>query len=122
MLSRLAISQLRAGAACLRGRSERLFRPVAVAAGAVQSRDLTFKAPSRDMKFVLNEVLEVPEEYKKMGFPDANAELVDSVIEHFEKFSEEQLFPLYEVRLARAACPGNGRVNDPRDHPHDADG
>ena len=54
-----------------------------------------YKAPIRDMRFVLHEVLEVGAVMKTLpGHEEATTELMDQVLEEAGKFAENELFPL----------------------------
>ncbi len=47
------------------------------------------------MNFVLNEVLDAPEHYKKLGYPDATPDFVDAINQECARFAQEELVPLY---------------------------
>ncbi|GGC20412.1 acyl-CoA dehydrogenase [Novosphingobium marinum] len=53
-----------------------------------------YKAPVRDARFIVNEVLDLPALAGKPGFESASADLVDAVIEEAGKFASEVLAPL----------------------------
>jgi len=53
-----------------------------------------FKAPLRDMRFALHEVLDVSSHYAAIGRSDLNAELVDAVLEEGGRFTAGVLAPL----------------------------
>ncbi|NNC37143.1 MAG: acyl-CoA dehydrogenase [Acidimicrobiales bacterium] len=57
----------------------------------------TYKAPTRDMKFVLHELLEISRFAELDSFKDADPEMVDAIIDEAAKFSEEVLAPLNRV-------------------------
>lgn len=51
--------------------------------------------PQRDVRFVLNELLDAEAFYKTLpGFEDTNAELINAIVAEAAKFSEEVLSPL----------------------------
>ncbi|QOW20361.1 acyl-CoA dehydrogenase C-terminal domain-containing protein [Lysobacter ciconiae] len=56
-----------------------------------------YKAPLRDMRFVLFDLLGAESEFQRLGFADASRELVDAVLDESARFSEEVLAPLNEV-------------------------
>ncbi|KIQ97180.1 acyl-CoA dehydrogenase C-terminal domain-containing protein [Lysobacter sp. A03] len=56
-----------------------------------------YKAPLRDMRFVLFDLLGAEAEFQRLGFDDASRELVDAVLDESARFSEEVLAPLNEV-------------------------
>lgn len=53
-----------------------------------------YTAPTRDMRFVLNELAGLPDVNQLPGFEEATAETVDAVLEEAGKFAEEVLAPL----------------------------
>ena len=54
-----------------------------------------YKAPLRDMQFVLHEMLDVESELAQLpAFADTNRELIDQVLEEAGRFTSEVLFPL----------------------------
>ncbi|MDE2412186.1 MAG: acyl-CoA dehydrogenase C-terminal domain-containing protein [Sphingomonadales bacterium] len=53
-----------------------------------------FKAPTRDTRFVINEVLKIEGYANLPGFENASADMVDAVIEEGGKFAAEVLAPL----------------------------
>ena len=53
-----------------------------------------YKAPSRDVRFVINEVLRVGQYSGLPGFEDIGADMVDTVVEESGKFAAEVLAPL----------------------------
>ena len=55
---------------------------------------MEYKAPLRDMRFVLHEVLNMDAHYAKLGVEDVNGELLDAFLEEGAKFSENELAPL----------------------------
>ena len=54
-----------------------------------------YKAPQREMKFVLNEVFDVEQHYQQLpGFEEATADVVEAIIDEGAKFSERVIAPL----------------------------
>ena len=53
-----------------------------------------YKAPLRDMRFVLNEVLDLDGHYAKLGLEEVNSELLNAFLEEGAKFAENELSPL----------------------------
>ena len=47
-----------------------------------------YKAPLRDMRFVLNEVLDLDGHYAKLGLEEVNSELLNAFLEEGAKFAE----------------------------------
>lgn len=57
----------------------------------------SYSAPTRDMKFILHEMLDVASLSKFEKFADVDADLVDAILEESAKFTEEVLAPLNAV-------------------------
>ena len=54
-----------------------------------------YKAPQREMKFLLNEVYNVEQHYQQLpGFEEATTDVVEAIIEEGAKFSERVIAPL----------------------------
>ena len=58
---------------------------------------MAYKAPVRDLTFILNEVLEIDRYANQPGFADASSELVGQILEEGAKFAEEIIAPLNRV-------------------------
>jgi len=56
-----------------------------------------YKAPLREMRYALHEVLRVEHHYRDIGRGDVNAELVDSVLEECARFAEDVVAPVNEA-------------------------
>ncbi|HXV40220.1 MAG TPA: acyl-CoA dehydrogenase C-terminal domain-containing protein [Steroidobacteraceae bacterium] len=56
-----------------------------------------YKAPLREMRYALHEVLRVEHHYREIGRADVNAELVDSVLEECARFAEDVVAPTNEA-------------------------
>ena len=53
-----------------------------------------YKAPLEDLRFALFDVLDVEPLFARLGFDDANRELVDAVLDEAARFTETVLAPL----------------------------
>ncbi|MCK2169451.1 acyl-CoA dehydrogenase N-terminal domain-containing protein, partial [Thalassospira xiamenensis] len=53
-----------------------------------------YKVPLRDMRFVLNEVLDLDAHYARLGLEEVNSELLNAFLEEGAKFAENELAPL----------------------------
>ncbi|MFZ5757267.1 MAG: acyl-CoA dehydrogenase C-terminal domain-containing protein [Pseudomonadota bacterium] len=73
-----------------------------------------YKAPLRDMRFVLHEVLGLDAHYQKLGLEDVNGELVDALLEQAAKFSENELSPLNRSGDEEGCHFDNGVVTTPK--------
>jgi alkylation response protein AidB-like acyl-CoA dehydrogenase len=57
-----------------------------------------YKAPVRDISFVINEVLESEKLYQTLpGYEDATEDLLNAIVEEGAKFAENELAPLNQV-------------------------
>ena len=73
-----------------------------------------YKAPQREMKFVLNEVLKIEEHYQRLpGCEEATADVVDAILEEGAKFSERVLSPLNQIGDSQGCKFDNGVVTTP---------
>ncbi|MAK62920.1 MAG: acyl-CoA dehydrogenase [Ponticaulis sp.] len=66
----------------------------------------TYKAPVREMQFILHELLSVQNYSNLPGFSDASEDLIDQVLDGGAKFAEDILFPLNKVG-DREGCTRN---------------
>ena len=55
---------------------------------------MAYKAPVRDLTFILNEVLEIDRYTNQPGFEDISSDLVQQVLEEGAKFAEEVIAPI----------------------------
>lgn len=73
-----------------------------------------FKAPLRDTRFLLNEVLDFASHYASLpGGEDASPDVVDAILEECAKLCEEVLFPIYQSGDAEGCHIENGVVTTP---------
>ncbi len=56
-----------------------------------------YKAPLRDIKFLMDEVLDSEKHYQHIGATDATPDMVDAIVAEGAKFCEEVLAPLNQV-------------------------
>jgi len=73
----------------------------------------SYKAPLRDMRFVLHEYLDLPGEAAKLGLTDATADLIDAVLEEGAKLAEEVLQPINLPGDRQGCRLENGVVTTP---------
>jgi len=74
-----------------------------------------YKAPVRDLKFLINEVLDYPGHYKSLpNGADATPEMVESIIDECAKFCEGVLAPLNQVGDAEGCHLTDGNVTTPK--------
>ena len=74
-----------------------------------------YKAPLRDMRFLLNEVFDFPAHYRSLSNgADATPDMVDSILDECAKFCEEELAPLYHSGDGEGCKLENGKVTTPK--------
>jgi alkylation response protein AidB-like acyl-CoA dehydrogenase len=74
----------------------------------------TFKAPLKDMRFVLNEVLDFKTSITALpGFGEVTPDLVDAILEEGAKLCENVLFPLNRPADEEGCQYENGMVRTP---------
>ena len=74
----------------------------------------TYKAPLREMRFVLHELLGVTELAKLPGYEEATPDVVDAVLEEGAKLCENELFPLNRSGDEEGCSYENGVVRTPK--------
>ncbi|HSS64390.1 MAG TPA: acyl-CoA dehydrogenase C-terminal domain-containing protein [Gammaproteobacteria bacterium] len=72
-----------------------------------------YKAPVRDMQFVLHELLEAETEFRALGFDEASSDVIDAILEEGAKFCESVIFPTNRVGDAEGCRFENGKVTTP---------
>ena len=72
-----------------------------------------YRAPQRDMRFVLHELLEVEQLSRLPGYEEASADVIDAVIEEGAKFCENVLFPINRTGDEQGCVYENGVVRTP---------
>ncbi|WP_417822024.1 acyl-CoA dehydrogenase C-terminal domain-containing protein [Terasakiella sp.] len=73
----------------------------------------TYKAPIRDMKFVLYELLEGDKLCELPGYEEATRDLVEPILEEAAKITEEVLFPLNRSGDEEECQWNEGKVSTP---------
>ncbi len=74
----------------------------------------TYKAPTKDVEFLLNDVLKI-ERYGNIGsFSEATPDLVSAILEEAAKFSEEVMQPLNQVGDHEGCKFADGAVTTPQ--------
>jgi alkylation response protein AidB-like acyl-CoA dehydrogenase len=72
-----------------------------------------YKAPLRDMRFVLHEMLDAEQLSKLPGFEEATPDTMDAILEEGAKFCEDKLLPLNRVGDEQGCTYENGVVRTP---------
>ena len=70
----------------------------------------SYRAPLRDMRFVIHEVLDFEERYRSYGREDLNRELLESILEGGARFAEDVLAPTNRVGDEHGVVLENGEV------------
>ena len=73
-----------------------------------------YKAPLKDIQFVLNEVLDVSQLAKLPGYEDATPDTVHAILEEAAKLCENVLFPLNRTGDEEGCTYENGVVRTPK--------
>jgi alkylation response protein AidB-like acyl-CoA dehydrogenase len=74
----------------------------------------TYKVPLKDMRFVLNEVIDVSRVSTLPGYADATPDLIDAILEEGAKLCENVLFPLNRSGDEEGCHYENGVVRTPK--------
>ena len=74
----------------------------------------TYAAPLKDMQFAIKELAGLSEVTALPGYADANAEVVDAVLEEAGKFAQEVLDPLNRDGDKQGAQLADGKVTAPK--------
>ena len=56
-----------------------------------------YKAPLADIRFALFDVLDSEAAFARLGFADANRELVDAILEEGARFTETVIAPINHI-------------------------
>lgn len=76
---------------------------------------LSYKAPVADIKFLIEDVFNYYDHFKKYEeFEEASPDLVDAIIQECAKFCENELLPLYQSGDKEGCKFDNGKVTTPK--------
>ncbi len=73
----------------------------------------SYRAPLRDIRFVVHEVLDFEEHYRSFGREDLNRELLEGILEEGARFAEDILAPTNRVGDEHGLVFEAGRVRTP---------
>jgi alkylation response protein AidB-like acyl-CoA dehydrogenase len=73
----------------------------------------SYRAPLRDIRFVVHEVLDFEQHYRSLGRDELGRELLDGILEEAARFAEEVLAPTNRVGDEHGLVFENGRVRTP---------
>ena len=74
---------------------------------------LEYKTPLRDVKFVIQELLDCESHYQRLGYQDASIEMIDAVLAEGAKLSEQVFSPLNQIGDQQGCTWNNGQVTTP---------
>jgi len=74
---------------------------------------MAYKAPVRDLTFILNEVLEIDRYSNQAGFEDVSSDLVTQILEEGAKFAEEVIAPINRTGDKEGCTVKDGVVTAP---------
>lgn len=74
---------------------------------------LEYKAPLRDIKFVMQELLDCNKHYQQLGYHDASADMVDAILAEAAKFTEQVIAPLNQIGDQQGCTWTDGVVTTP---------
>ncbi len=72
-----------------------------------------YKAPVRDMKFVMQELLDCESHYQKLGYEDASLDMIDAIIGEAAKFTEQVIAPINQSGDEQGCTWTDGVVTTP---------
>ena len=72
-----------------------------------------YKAPIRDIKFVMQELLDCDHHYQKLGYEDASLDMVDAIISEAAKFTEQVVAPINQSGDEQGCTWNDGEVTTP---------
>ena len=72
-----------------------------------------YKAPIRDIKFVMQELLDCDSHYQKLGYEDASLDMVDAIVSEAAKFTEQIIAPINQSGDEQGCTWTNGEVTTP---------
>lgn len=72
-----------------------------------------YKAPLRDTKFVMQELLNCEAHYEKLGYEDATPDMIDAILVEASKFTEQVIAPLNQIGDQQGCSWNEGEVTTP---------
>lgn len=72
-----------------------------------------YKAPQREYKFVMQELLNCDVHYQALGYTDANEEMVDAILSEAGKFTEQVIAPINQIGDQQGCHWHDGNVTTP---------
>ncbi|MBA6339433.1 acyl-CoA dehydrogenase C-terminal domain-containing protein [Colwellia sp. MB02u-10] len=72
-----------------------------------------YKAPIRDIKFVMQELLDCNKHYQELGYSDASEDMVDAILSEAAKFTEQVIAPINQIGDQQGCTWTDGVVTTP---------
>ncbi|NQY64834.1 MAG: acyl-CoA dehydrogenase C-terminal domain-containing protein [Alteromonadaceae bacterium] len=72
-----------------------------------------YKAPVRDIKFVMQELFDCDSHYQQLGYEDATIDMVDAIIGEAAKFTEQVVAPINQIGDEQGCTWSDGEVKTP---------
>jgi alkylation response protein AidB-like acyl-CoA dehydrogenase len=72
-----------------------------------------YKAPIRDIKFVMHELLDCNKHYQELGYSDASEDMVDAILSEAAKFTEQVIAPINQIGDQQGCTLTDGVVTTP---------
>ncbi|NMP30924.1 acyl-CoA dehydrogenase [Thalassotalea sp. M1531] len=72
-----------------------------------------YNAPVRDMKFVMQELLDCETHYQSLGYEDATPDMIDAIMGEAAKFTEEVIAPINQIGDEQGCTWNDGEVTTP---------
>lgn len=72
-----------------------------------------YKAPIRDMQFVLHDLIDAESNFDRLGFDEASADVIDAILEEGAKLCENVIFPTNRTGDQEGCRFADGRVTTP---------
>ena len=72
-----------------------------------------YKAPIRDMKFVMQELFDCDGHYQRLGYEDASLDMIDAIIAEAAKFTEQVVAPINQSGDEQGCTWKDGNVTTP---------
>jgi alkylation response protein AidB-like acyl-CoA dehydrogenase len=72
-----------------------------------------YKTPLRDVKFVLQELLDCETHYQRLGYTDATPDMIEAVLSEGAKLAEQVFAPLNQIGDQQGCTWDNGKVTTP---------
>ena len=74
---------------------------------------LEYKAPIRDITFVMQELLDCESHYQNLGYQDATVDMIDAIVVEAAKFTEQVIAPLNQIGDQQGCQWNDGVVTTP---------